>query len=86
MGNAKMGGMQFRPQALPYPTPPSGCFWHLPLLPSLHLKESNLATKFCHAGFPENRSKFLTQLNENNAYMGFGREILNVEGKEGEFV
>ena len=56
------------------------------LLPSLHFKESNLATKFIHAGFPENRSKFLLKLNEQNAYMAFGREVLNVDGKDDQYV
>ena len=38
------------------------------LLPNLHLKESNLATKFVPTGFPENRSKFLLKLNEEKDF------------------
>ena len=56
------------------------------LLPSLHLKESNLATKFVPTGFPENRSKFLQKLNEDNEYMSFGREVVTVDGKEDKYV
>ena len=33
------------------------------ILPSLHLQESNIQTKFIHTGFPENRSKFLKKIN-----------------------
>ena len=35
------------------------------ILPSLHLQESNIQTKFIHSGFPENRSQYLRKLQTN---------------------
>ena len=53
---------------------------------SLHLKESNLGTKFIPAGFPANRSKYLQAVHEDNKNQHFGRKLIEIEGKEGKFV
>ena len=53
---------------------------------SLHLKESNLGTKFIPAGFPGNRSKYLQAVHEDNKSQHFGRELIEIDGKEGKFV
>ena len=54
------------------------------MLQALHLKESNLASKFVPTGFPSNRSKYLQAVNEE--FFSMGRELITIEGKEGEFV
>ena len=56
------------------------------LLPNLHLKDSNLAAKFVPTGFPEKRSKMLFKLHEDNEFMAFGREQIQVTGKDGFYV
>ena len=56
------------------------------LISSLHLKESNLGSKFAPTGFPINRSKYLQAVHEDNEYLSSGRQLITIEGKEGEFV
>ena len=53
------------------------------ILPSLHLKESNSDCVFVQTGFPDNRSKFLRKLKEDEQEFP---DSLTVEGREGKFV
>jgi hypothetical protein len=53
------------------------------LFPQLHLAQSNISTIFVPTGFPKNRSKFLKQINEEQAQ--FHENVIEVEGKDGSY-
>ncbi|HIC30472.1 MAG TPA: hypothetical protein EYO76_01005, partial [Flavobacteriaceae bacterium] len=52
------------------------------ILPSLNLVHSNIKTIFVGTGFPENRSKFLYKLDDNNVTNG----SLEIDGRTGRYI
>ena len=53
------------------------------LFPQLHLAQSNISTIFVPTGFPQNRSKFLKQITEEQAQ--HCDNVIEVEGKGGSY-
>ena len=53
------------------------------LFPFLHLSHSNIGTVFILTGFPQNRSRFLKQIREEEKE--FFPNVIEVEGKDGKF-
>ena len=53
------------------------------LFPHLHLTASNIAAVFLPAGFPQNRSKFLKQITEEQS--AYHDNVIEVEGKGGSY-
>ena len=55
------------------------------MIPSLHLKDSNLKVEFVATGFPENRSHFLKKVNEDDLPFYDSATLCSVEGKQGKY-
>jgi hypothetical protein len=55
------------------------------VLPALHLKDSNIKCVFVTSGFPENRSKFLLKVNDNEIDSVDSTDVIFVKNREGKF-
>ena len=59
------------------------------ILPSLHLKDSNVKCIFVATGFPENRSQFMRKVSDDNEEEEENKdeekEAVKVEGRQGKF-
>jgi hypothetical protein len=61
------------------------CEAYYRVLPALHLKDSNIKCVFVTSGFPENRSKFLLKVNDNESNCAENSDIITVKDREGMF-
>jgi hypothetical protein len=61
------------------------CEAYYRVLPALHLKQSNIKCIFVTSGFPENRSKFLLKVNDNENNSAEDTDVITVKDREGKF-
>jgi hypothetical protein len=61
------------------------CEAYYRVLPALHLKDSNIKCVFVTSGFPENRSKFLLKVNDDESNTVESSDVITVKDREGKF-
>ena len=61
------------------------CEAYYRILPSLHLKDSNIKCVFVTSGYPENRNKFLTKMNQEEVADSDAINAVTVKNREGKF-